>query len=198
MGTLLAYFDTNVFDHIQKRIDFTDSDLDSLYSAVQSKKLSVVFSFLTLIHLIRTWDFATIAQVLPLQVESYGKSVERQVDTAASGRGHFPCIHRQATLVREQFAMGNILYCIGHLIVGRCNVERHSMATMGSWWYRMHSALDHRQQRNIKASLKNSSVRIVCSLGRFRVTRPLQITSPHRTVKAKDSHDSTQSTSGYS
>lgn len=43
-----AYFDTNVFDHIHKRIGVTDSDLMALRSAVKAGKVSIPFSILNI------------------------------------------------------------------------------------------------------------------------------------------------------
>lgn len=43
-----AYFDTNVFDHIHKRISVTDSDLSALRSAVKAGKISILLSVLNL------------------------------------------------------------------------------------------------------------------------------------------------------
>ncbi len=51
---LLVYFDTNIFDHIQKRINVTDLDLEKLKSAITSHKLSLVFSFLNIEEILFT------------------------------------------------------------------------------------------------------------------------------------------------
>ena len=46
--TRKVYFDTNVFDHIYKRIGVSESDLSSLYSAVKTGKISVLLSIANL------------------------------------------------------------------------------------------------------------------------------------------------------
>lgn len=46
--TKTAYFDTNVFDHIHKRIGVTESDLTRLRSLIRAGKLSVLLSILNL------------------------------------------------------------------------------------------------------------------------------------------------------
>lgn len=47
-ATMIAYFDTNIFDHIHKRIGFTDSDLSALRSAVKAGKIKILLSVLNL------------------------------------------------------------------------------------------------------------------------------------------------------
>ncbi len=43
-----AYFDTNVFDHIHKKIDFTEKDKVSLQSAVDEGKICILLSILNI------------------------------------------------------------------------------------------------------------------------------------------------------
>lgn len=46
--TKTVYFDTNVFDHIHKKIGVTDADLLTLRSAVKASKLSILLSILNI------------------------------------------------------------------------------------------------------------------------------------------------------
>lgn len=52
----IVYFDTNVFDHIHKRLGVADSDLSALYSAVKAGKISILLSVLNLEEILAALD----------------------------------------------------------------------------------------------------------------------------------------------
>lgn len=43
-----VYFDTNIFDHILKRINLTDSDLELLWKSISSKSFTILLSILNI------------------------------------------------------------------------------------------------------------------------------------------------------
>lgn len=47
-----VYFDTNIFDHILKRVNLTDGDLESLLKSVSSKKITILLSILNIEEMI--------------------------------------------------------------------------------------------------------------------------------------------------
>lgn len=98
--TKTAYFDTNVFDHIHKRIGVTESDLTKLRSLIMSGRLSVLLSILNLeetVSLLNSYPELAIAELqLILCLTDWQKLLKPpnlllSDDIKSYARGEVPC-----------------------------------------------------------------------------------------------------------
>lgn len=54
--TKIIYFDTNIYDHISKKIGFNDNDLILLKSKIAEKKISILYSLLNVTEISLLWN----------------------------------------------------------------------------------------------------------------------------------------------